>query len=96
MSGGHYDYAHGHLERFIDELMLKPRPPDPGWSPEELGIPEPVDPYVNYELRQRFKEHLIKVSAAMKAIEWNDSGDGARDESERILACLQGPDLGEP
>lgn len=38
--------------------------------------------------RRAFMVHLEKVSAALKAIEWNDSGDGADDENELIRACL--------
>lgn len=90
MSGGHYDYAYSHVEYFSEKLLLEDPPPDPGWSHAELGIPEPdpADSYVDYELRKRFKEHLLDVAAAMKAIEWNDSGDGARHEKALILACL--------
>lgn len=39
-------------------------------------------------LRRAFAEHLKLVSAALHAIEWNDSGDGAPDESKLIQACL--------
>lgn len=38
--------------------------------------------------RQAFRKHLVKVAAALRAIEWNDSGDGASDEEELIRACL--------
>jgi hypothetical protein len=38
--------------------------------------------------RKAFRKHLVKVAAALRAIEWNDSGDGARDEEELIRACL--------
>lgn len=38
--------------------------------------------------RRAFREHLSKVAAALHAIEWNDSGDGAVGEKELILACL--------
>lgn len=41
------------------------------------------------KLRFAFIKHLEKVSAAMKAIEWVDSGDKcAGDEAEFIKACL--------
>ena len=39
--------------------------------------------------RKAFYKHLQKVAAALKAIEWNDSGDGAANESELIEACMQ-------
>ena len=39
-------------------------------------------------LRRAMRKHLGKVAAALHAIEWNDSGDGAPDEDELIRACL--------
>jgi hypothetical protein len=39
-------------------------------------------------LRRAFKKHLSLVSSALRAIEWNDSGDGDPTEDETILACL--------
>jgi hypothetical protein len=39
-------------------------------------------------LRRAMRQHLWKVAAALKAIEWNDSGDGANNEDELIRACL--------
>jgi hypothetical protein len=39
-------------------------------------------------LRVAFAKHLLAVSKAMHAIEWNDSGDGAPNEDELIRACL--------
>lgn len=39
-------------------------------------------------LRNAFKAHLEKVAAAMKAIEWNDSGDGDDREDAMIRACI--------
>lgn len=42
----------------------------------------------NTLLRRAFRKHLGKVAAAMRAIEWNDSGDGAKGEDELIRACL--------
>lgn len=38
--------------------------------------------------RRAFREHLKKVAEALRAIEWNDSGDGASDEEVLIRACL--------
>ena len=39
-------------------------------------------------LRRAFRKHLGKVAAALKAIEWNDEGNGAPNEGELIRACL--------
>ena len=43
---------------------------------------------LNSPARRAFKKHLAKVAAALHAIEWNDSGDGADDEPELIEAVL--------
>ena len=39
-------------------------------------------------LRRAFGQHLRKVAKALHDIEWNDSGDGAREEPDSIRACL--------
>ncbi len=40
-------------------------------------------------LRRAFRDHLRAVAAAMRAIEWVDSGDlGVGDEDASIRACL--------
>lgn len=39
-------------------------------------------------LRKAFCSHLIKVAAAAKAIEWNDSGDGDDREEGLIRAVI--------
>lgn len=38
--------------------------------------------------RRTFKAHLMNVAAALKAIEWNMSGDGDDDENKLILNCV--------
>lgn len=38
----------------------------------------------NSPLRRAFRAHLIKVAAACRAIEWNDSGDGDSEEEALI------------
>ena len=43
---------------------------------------------LNTPLRKKFKKHLEKVAEALRAIEWNDSGDGAGSEEDMIMACL--------
>lgn len=72
MSGGSYNYAYRHVEDFADEMRA------------EGGCGDYSDP----THRALFRIYLRRVAAAMKAVEWNDSGDGARDESELILACV--------
>jgi hypothetical protein len=42
----------------------------------------------NSPQRRAFAKHLKKVAAALHAIEWNDSGDGAPDELQLIEAVL--------
>ena len=39
-------------------------------------------------LRRAFRVHLLNVARALKAIEWNDSGDGDDEEDQLIRACL--------
>ena len=72
MSGGSYNYAYRHLEQFGDSLQT-----------EASGCG-----YADRTLRELFKLHCYKVAEAMRAIEWNDSGDGAAKEQELIKACI--------
>lgn len=44
----------------------------------------------NTALRRVFRKHLHLVARALRAIEWNDSGDGDHDEDADIAACLKG------
>lgn len=39
-------------------------------------------------LRKAFCAHLVKVAAAAKAIEWNDSGDGDDREDDLIRSVI--------
>lgn len=41
-------------------------------------------------VRQAFAAHLEQCAKAMRAIEWNDSGDGDSDEEMLIRGCLGG------
>lgn len=63
MSGGSYEYAYRRVEEFAEALeagvMFDGRPADGAGCIARLG----------------FAAHLKKVAAAMKAIEWEDSGD---------------------
>lgn len=43
----------------------------------------------NTEPRKLFAAHLKDVVAALKAIEWNDSADGACDEDKLIMNCFK-------
>lgn len=38
--------------------------------------------------RRALKAHLDKLAKALRAVEWNDSGDGADDEAELIREAL--------
>lgn len=81
MSGGSYDYAFRHIEDLADSIReIAGCPPGPNDKPDEYGSPP--------SLRRAFAEHLRKVARAAHAIEWNDSGDGARDEQKAIRACI--------
>jgi hypothetical protein len=40
------------------------------------------------ELRRAFKAHLRDVAEACRAIEWNDSCDGYKEEEALIRKCL--------
>jgi hypothetical protein len=74
MSGGSYSYAYQRLDDFADELR------------EVGGCGDyAAPPFV----RRAFAEHCRKVARAMHAIEWNDSGDGHRDELALIKAVLE-------
>jgi hypothetical protein len=77
MSGGSYNYAYARVEEFAANL-----------NTHSAGIPD----YVNLPLRKLFRTHLRKVADAMRAIEWNDSGDGDDDEQRFITDVLRGMD----
>jgi len=73
MSGGSYNYAYFRIEELSDEIRL------------QGGC---KDFCASAELRQQFKDHLCLVAKACRAIEWNDSFDGDREEVELIKKCL--------
>lgn len=52
------------------------------WRVEEAHFREDTP------LRRAFRLHLANVARAMRAIEWDDSGDGDDSEDEAIRACL--------
>lgn len=47
----------------------------------------------NTPARKAFRKHLHKVSKALRAIEWNDSGDGDSTEGAAIMACITKADV---
>lgn len=73
MSGGHYSYAYVRVLEFAEQLRS--------------NIYSKV--VKDSALRREFAGHLYNVSLAMKAIEWNDSGDGDDQEEELIRICIQ-------
>ena len=44
-------------------------------------------------MREAFDRHLKLVARALRAIEWNDSGDGDDGEDAAILACISRSDV---
>lgn len=82
MSGGQYDYVYMKVNDFLDSLQVDK---DSNYDSEYHGK------YINYELRKKFKTHLELVSKAMKAVEWNDSGDGDEDEISILKQILREP-----
>ena len=71
MSGGCYDYAYRQIENLAQDINVRAIYGDSVAG--SSGI-----------LRRAFALHLLSVAAAARAIEWNDSGDGANDEGELI------------
>jgi hypothetical protein len=74
MSGGSYDYAYRRVQELASDIR------EIGGCGEYAASPA---------LRRAFIAHLQKVTEACRAIEWNDSGDGDRDEVAKIRACLE-------
>jgi hypothetical protein len=74
VSGGHYDYKYSKVIEFMEQL-------------ESDMDSKVVD---ESELRRKFGKHLYNVAMAMRAIEWNDSGDGDDREEALIKLCIQG------
>lgn len=78
MSGGSYEYAYLAVERFADAIEAG-RTYD-GFEPE----------CANDHARLGFAAHLRKVAAAMKAIEWVDSGDCSPPHDTDAIAAVTG------
>ncbi len=73
MSGGSYGYAYRRVEEFSEALeagvTIDGRTVDGAGCVARLG----------------FAAHLRKVAAAMKAIEWEDSGDSSPPSSAKAI-----------
>jgi len=77
MSGGAYNYTYMRVLDFAEAL-------ESGQDIERgEGEARPLTP-----LRLAFATHLRKVAEALRAIEWEDSGDGADDNGEMMAVLL--------
>lgn len=80
MSGGAYDYAYSKVREFGERLT-------------DGETQEGYKPEISSEalaLRQRFAAICLLVAEAMKAVEWEDSGDsGPEDTKTAIEAVLK-------
>lgn len=91
MSGGSMNYFYQKVQAIADAFCEVN-------TEHGLEIKEATDPADLYEspLRPQFLAHLRTLAAqlelaaaALRAIEWNDSGDGAKDEDALIRACIE-------
>lgn len=82
MSGGSYNYAYGIVERFADAL-------DAGMTFPDVHGARPTGCENNHD-RIGFAAHLRKVAAAMKAIEWVDSGDCSHPHDTEAIHAVTG------
>jgi hypothetical protein len=76
MSGGRYSYAYWHVINFADEVE------------EAADLSGTLDPWTqeprpmrDTPARRALVAHLRLVAEAMRSVEWEDSGDGADEES---------------
>jgi hypothetical protein len=72
MSGGSYDYFYQKLDHVAGQVARSR-----AWGDDS-----------RLALRKAFAAHLEKCAAALRAIEWNDSGDGDSTEIAKIEACI--------
>jgi len=87
MSGGHHNYAFRKVEDFANEVESDlARAGKPTGYGEEC-YPERENPTLRREFIAYLRERVVP---AMKAIEWNDSGDGDDEEAALIMAALRG------
>ena len=78
MSGGSYDYAYEKVDCFAEALE----------TDTYLDGGKRYEP--NGHDRIGFAAHLRKVAAAMKAIEWVDSGDISHPEDIEAIRVVTG------
>lgn len=78
MSGGAYDYAFEKVLYFAEALENSERL-------DGQALPQP-----NGHDRIGFAAHLRKVAAAMRAIEWVDSGDSSPPEDALAIHAVTG------
>lgn len=81
MSGGSYDYFYQRVDDVADQIRE-----DAGCR--NMGTDRSENYGASAPLRRAFKDHLRKVAKALRAIEWNDSGDGDHAEQELIRAVI--------
>lgn len=79
MSGGSYSYVYLKVEDFIHDLKTS-------IQAEATDIASDI----NTEIRSKFVKHLELVAAAMKAIEWVDSGDCSPPHDEEAIKLVLG------
>ena len=82
MSGGSYGYAYKVVEHFAEAL-------EHGYTLPDMADPRPTGCENNHD-RIGFAAHLRKVAAAMKAIEWVDSGDSSHPEDTTAIHAVTG------
>lgn len=82
MSGGSYSHAYRIVEQFAEAL-------DDGLTMPDYSDPSPTG-YENNHDRLGFAVHLRKVAAAMKAIEWVDSGDASPPHDTEAISAATG------
>lgn len=68
MSGGHYDYSYIHVNDMAFQIRKEAR------KASDVGESVPRDPREVAD-RRKIAAYLLKVSEAMHALEWCDSGD---------------------
>jgi hypothetical protein len=82
MSGGAYAYAFETVECFADAL-------EAGMTFGDVHDARPTD-HANDHARLGFAVHLRNVAAAMKAIEWVDSGDCSPPHDTEAIGMVTG------
>ena len=83
MSGGAHDFAYQRVSNFIESVRNEQ---------ERLAqidrlepLPTPRMTQEHRRLREDFLEHLKLVADAMRAIEWEDSGDSGPEKTAEAI-----------